>query len=186
MRFLVTGATGFAGAHMINRIIDAGHEVVAMARNLETAPGIENIVGKNINKIEFVYGDLAELDSLSAIFAKWGVIIFTTKKSNPEDMRVEGRALPACPPRPAQCSPPHPIGGGRLCRSGADSPTPIFFSDLFVRMNCAESPTPLSVRKEATTRASASSSAAASEGGVQRRNAPAPGPGPKKRRSGQE
>lgn len=69
MRFLVTGATGFAGPHMINRILADGHEVVAMARNLETAPGIENIVGENINKIEFVYGDLAELDSLSAIFA---------------------------------------------------------------------------------------------------------------------
>jgi len=69
VRFLVTGATGFAGPHMINRILADGHEVVAMARNLEKAPDIENIVGENIERIEFIYGDLAELESISAIFA---------------------------------------------------------------------------------------------------------------------
>jgi uncharacterized protein YbjT (DUF2867 family) len=36
MRFLVTGATGFAGPHMINRILAEDNEVVAMARNLDT------------------------------------------------------------------------------------------------------------------------------------------------------
>ena len=69
MRFLVTGTTGFAGPHMINRILAEGHEVVAMARNLDKTPGIANIVGEeNLDKIEFVYGDLADLDSISAIF----------------------------------------------------------------------------------------------------------------------
>ena len=69
MRFLVTGATGFAGPHLINRILADDHEVVAMVRNLKTAGAIEDIVGENINKIEFVYGDLADLDSISAVFA---------------------------------------------------------------------------------------------------------------------
>ena len=70
MRFLVTGATGFAGPHMINHILAEGHKVVAMARNLETCRDIENIIGKeNLEKVQFVYGDLAELESISAIFA---------------------------------------------------------------------------------------------------------------------
>jgi len=70
MRFLVTGATGFAGSHMINRILLEGDEVVAMVRNLDTCRDIENVLGKeNIEKVEFVYGDLSVLDSISNIFA---------------------------------------------------------------------------------------------------------------------
>lgn len=69
MRFLVTGTTGFAGPHMINRILEDGHDVVAMARNLEKCPGIVNILGEdNLNKVEFVHGDLADLESISKIF----------------------------------------------------------------------------------------------------------------------
>jgi len=69
MKFLVTGATGFAGPHMINRILEDDHEVVAMARDMSKCAGIVNIVGKdNIEKIEFVYGDLSNLKSLSDIF----------------------------------------------------------------------------------------------------------------------
>ena len=69
MRYLVTGATGFAGPHMINRILEGGDEVVAMARNLDTCRDIVNIVGEeNLNKIEFVYGDLEDLDSITNIF----------------------------------------------------------------------------------------------------------------------
>lgn len=68
MKFLVTGATGFAGPHMINRILQDGHEVVAMARNIEKCPSIVDVVGENIYKIKFVHGDLSDLDSLSTIF----------------------------------------------------------------------------------------------------------------------
>ena len=69
MKFLVTGTTGFAGPHMINRILEDGHKVVAMARNMDKCPGIVNIVGEeNIDDIEFVYGDLADTDSITKIF----------------------------------------------------------------------------------------------------------------------
>jgi len=68
MRYLVTGATGFAGPHLINRILQDDNEVVAMVRNLDTCHDIKNIVGGNINKIEFVYGDLTDLDSISEVF----------------------------------------------------------------------------------------------------------------------
>jgi len=68
MRYLVTGATGFAGPHLINRILQDDNEVVAMVRNLDTCHDIKNIVGSNINKIEFVRGDLTDLDSISEVF----------------------------------------------------------------------------------------------------------------------
>ena len=67
MRYLVTGATGFAGPHLINRILEDDNEVVAMVRNLDTCRDIKNIVGDNIDKIEFVYGDLTDLDSISDV-----------------------------------------------------------------------------------------------------------------------
>ena len=68
MKFLVTGTTGFAGPHMINRILKDGHEVIAMARNIEKCPSIVDIVGDKITNIKFVHGDLADLNSLSLIF----------------------------------------------------------------------------------------------------------------------
>ena len=69
MRYLVTGATGFAGPHMINRILqNPENEVVAMVRNLETCKSIASIVKDNIDKIEFVYGDLEDLKSITKIF----------------------------------------------------------------------------------------------------------------------
>ena len=69
MKFLVTGTTGFAGPHMINRILKEGHEVVAMARNLNKAPSVVDVLGEeNMEKVTFVYGDLVDLDSISSIF----------------------------------------------------------------------------------------------------------------------
>jgi len=69
MKFLVTGTTGFAGPHMINRILNDGHEVVAMARDMSKCPGIVNVVGENnLHDIQFVHGDLSELDTISRVF----------------------------------------------------------------------------------------------------------------------
>ena len=69
MKFLVTGATGFAGPHMINKILEKGHEVVAMARNIKTAPSIVDVLGEdNMKKVKFTQGDLTDLDSITSIF----------------------------------------------------------------------------------------------------------------------
>ena len=69
MKFLVTGTTRFAGPHMINRILEDGHQVVAMARNMDKCESIVNIVGEeNLELIDFVYGDLSDLNSITEIF----------------------------------------------------------------------------------------------------------------------
>ncbi|MAE81329.1 MAG: hypothetical protein CMB80_01245 [Flammeovirgaceae bacterium] len=69
MRYLITGATGFAGPHLINNVLKGDHEVVAMVRNLDTCHSIKNIIGdENLSRVEFVYGDLIDLDSITKVF----------------------------------------------------------------------------------------------------------------------
>lgn len=59
MKFLITGATGFVGRHLVAALLARGCEVRAVARNAETAQGMPWI-----NDVEFVSADIhaAELD----------------------------------------------------------------------------------------------------------------------------
>lgn len=53
MKFLVTGATGFIGKHVCNRLVDEGHEVLALVRNPAKTKGLPT------KKIQFLKGDLS-------------------------------------------------------------------------------------------------------------------------------
>jgi dTDP-6-deoxy-L-talose 4-dehydrogenase (NAD+) len=59
VKFLVTGATGFVGRHLVAALLARGCDVRAVARNVETAQGMPWI-----NDVEFVSADIhaAELD----------------------------------------------------------------------------------------------------------------------------
>lgn len=57
-RILVTGATGFIGAHLAKRLLNSGMHVRAMARNLARA---NFLVSRGA---EVVYGDMTDQDSL--------------------------------------------------------------------------------------------------------------------------
>jgi len=70
MRFLVTGASGFAGPHLINRILDDGHEVFAMVRSVENASDISNVLTHPLAKVNFLFGDLENVDSIYRVFIK--------------------------------------------------------------------------------------------------------------------
>lgn len=42
MRIFITGATGFIGSHVAYRLLDAGHELVALARNPDKTPALSS------------------------------------------------------------------------------------------------------------------------------------------------
>ena len=59
MRIFITGATGFAGSHLVDALLEQGHEIFALthpATSLQTLPG-----HTNLHEID---GDLLDLESL--------------------------------------------------------------------------------------------------------------------------
>lgn len=71
VRCLVTGATGYIGARLVPRLLDAGHDVRALARNpdkLADVPWRE--------RVEVARGDLGDVESLTAAFDGIDVVYY--------------------------------------------------------------------------------------------------------------
>lgn len=67
-RALVTGATGFTGRHLAERLVEDGFEVRAVVRNPSRAGHLEE------RGVEVVQGDLRDRDSLGAALAGVGIV----------------------------------------------------------------------------------------------------------------
>ncbi|MGE3062160.1 MAG: SDR family NAD(P)-dependent oxidoreductase [bacterium] len=67
MKMLVTGGAGFIGSHVVDKLVEAGHQVVVFD-NLST--GCE----ENINpKAQFVRGDISNEENVESLFASCGI-----------------------------------------------------------------------------------------------------------------
>ena len=62
-KYFVTGATGFIGCRVARQLVAAGHDVVAIARNPESARDLESI-GVDVRR-----GDITDPDSLRGLMA---------------------------------------------------------------------------------------------------------------------
>ena len=65
-KFLITGITGFAGAHLANLLHENGHEVYGLIRRTNGMEGdIRDVVSDDAYEaITFVYADLTNYRSL--------------------------------------------------------------------------------------------------------------------------
>lgn len=50
---LVTGATGFVGHHLCNRLTSLGHRVIAVGRQYEQSPNCDKLILEDLNFIDF-------------------------------------------------------------------------------------------------------------------------------------
>ena len=85
--YLITGITGFAGAHLANLLFNEGHTVYGLIRGsngMETDI-LDTVSSKCFNAIRFVYGDLNDLAILETIFTlnKFDGVFHLAAQSHP-------------------------------------------------------------------------------------------------------
>ena len=64
MRVMVTGATGFVGAHTTAALLEAGHDVTALVRSRERLDESLSILGATVPEV--VGGDMVDVDAVAA------------------------------------------------------------------------------------------------------------------------
>lgn len=135
MRIFVTGATGFVGSALVPELIEAGHDVIGLARSVQSTRAL-SAWGAEVH-----HGDLADTDSLRSAVAKADAVIHTafnhdfanfraSAAADQQAIRTVGDALqgsqrpfiitsglPVVPGRPATEEDLEPSGGASPRRS---------------------------------------------------------------------
>ncbi|HVV76755.1 MAG TPA: SDR family NAD(P)-dependent oxidoreductase [Mycobacteriales bacterium] len=64
MRVLVTGGTGYVGAHTVAALVDAGHDVRLLVRRPERVAATIGALGVDTEKLDLVEGDMVDADAV--------------------------------------------------------------------------------------------------------------------------
>lgn len=60
MKYLVTGCAGFIGSHLVDALVEQGHEVVGLD---DFSTGYRHNIEHNLDKMHFIEGDIRDLDT---------------------------------------------------------------------------------------------------------------------------
>ena len=77
MKILVTGAEGFIGSHLIERLIAKGHQITAFVlyNSFNFFGWLENIDKQNFKKIKVITGDVRDYQSISSAIKNQDIVI---------------------------------------------------------------------------------------------------------------
>lgn len=91
MKICVTGATGFIGKQLCNHLLENGHQVVALVRNI---PDASSGLGDYSDGVDFSQGDVCKPESLTAAFANCDAVMHLAALfNNPECSLEEYQAV---------------------------------------------------------------------------------------------
>lgn len=93
MRVFVTGATGFVGSHVVEGLIDAGHEPLCLVRETSDTEHLDDLgVETYLGSLDDIEGLEGAVTSADAVFHLAGIV----KAKQPEDFyRINGDATEA-------------------------------------------------------------------------------------------
>src|SRR4051812_50181581 len=83
MRVMITGGTGFIGAHTVAALLDAGHEPTLLVRNPERVRRNVGALGVDIEALRLVVGDMADADAVATAVADVEAGIYAGGKGTP-------------------------------------------------------------------------------------------------------
>src|SRR4051795_8649517 len=75
MRVMITGGTGFIGAHTVAALLDAGHEPTLLVRNPERVRRNVGALGVDTEALRLVVGDMADADVVARAVADVEAVI---------------------------------------------------------------------------------------------------------------
>src|SRR3954463_829960 len=75
MRVMITGGTGFIGAHTVAALLDAGHEPTLLVRNPERVRRNVGALGVDTDALHLVAGDMADADAVAKAVADVDAVI---------------------------------------------------------------------------------------------------------------
>src|SRR3954471_21255754 len=75
MRVMITGGTGFIGAHTVAALLDAGHEPTLLVRNPERVRRNVGALGIDTAALTLVTGDMADAEAVARAVADVEAVI---------------------------------------------------------------------------------------------------------------
>lgn len=78
MRVLVTGGTGFIGAHSVAGLLEAGHSVRLLVRNPARVPRALGPLGIDMDRVEVIPGSVTDAEMVSDVLCECDAVLHTT------------------------------------------------------------------------------------------------------------